>query len=433
MAEVLVFVKDGANVIKFKASQEMYVGDMLNDHLKTRTDIERFCDKQLLRVSNGEFVVHGRKLKLYVDEDAEGDKTVSFNLQLPTSAAPPPAGIVGASSVADADAIDMMVAMKNRAKIQAILTANGIAVQERILKRAFVTFGSELENALKFKEDAGIVETYNKAKQCPGSVTLSEFQRQGYQPIGLLDGKSPIITVVHESLLFAVKPLKVEEIERQRTLDARIRALGGHAAPGGVWITPDAPEALSPFRLLDYNDKTYLISPCYRTTLSKCGAFHAKVVSIFFRSILGAFRHLHRLGLAYCDLKPDNVCLKEDGNCVLVDLGSIAQFGEPAMTTIAYLPSDMANPPFVASEELDYWLLARFVWCISGLKPVKNAKGEMRSSSAKQPKPRHTEEQNPVAVTREELIECLRSDVADDFLENDVFEELLSCLRRYMA
>jgi hypothetical protein len=433
MAGITVFVRHADAVLEFAAFDDTLVGRFYNEHLKNRADLAPIADKRLYRERDGEVVVAGDELQFY--KDRRDAKTVSFILQSPPIA-PSAAVAAGAPSAAIATSI----AMAKRAMVTDILLARGIAAKKEVLTRAFVAFGTELENALKFNAEDGIVETYNKAKQCPGSTTLAEFQREGYQPIGILDSKSPIITVVHEGLPFVVKPLKDEEIERQRILDARIRALGGHAAVGGVWIAPDAPESLPPFRLVDYNDKSYLITPCYGTALSKCGAFPATVVSIFFRNIIKVLRFLHGLGLAYCDLKPDNVCLKGDGNCILVDLGSIAQFGEPAMTTIGFLPVDMAHPPFVASEGLDYWLFAMFVWSISGLEPVKDAAGNIVRSRSASPKragkskpQRLTDERTPAAVTREALLACLLSDVHDGFLDKVVYEELLLCLRPYMA
>ena len=70
-----------------------------------------------------------------------------------------------------------------------------------------------------------------------------------------------------------------------------------------------------------------------------------------------ALEQLHAKGFAYSDIKPGNICLTEDGaSTVLIDLGSVARFGERTSSTQAYVPRDMARGR--ASVALDWWMLA---------------------------------------------------------------------------
>ena len=70
---------------------------------------------------------------------------------------------------------------------------------------------------------------------------------------------------------------------------------------------------------------------------------------------------LHAAGVAHCDVKASNICVDYRGAApfVLVDLGSVARFGEAACSTEAYVPSDYdASGVAVSSPQLDWWMLA---------------------------------------------------------------------------
>lgn len=45
----------------------------------------------------------------------------------------------------------------------------------------------------------------------------------------------------------------------------------------------------------------------------------------FARQIVDALYFMHERGVVHRDLKPDNVCLAEDGTCRLIDFGHAAQ------------------------------------------------------------------------------------------------------------
>lgn len=72
--------------------------------------------------------------------------------------------------------------------------------------------------------------------------------------------------------------------------------------------------------------------------------------------ILSGLEFLHTRGFAHMDVKVDNIAISENGNFVLIDLGSIARPGQPTAVTELYVPSDFAL--FVAEFRLDFWALA---------------------------------------------------------------------------
>jgi serine/threonine protein kinase len=57
------------------------------------------------------------------------------------------------------------------------------------------------------------------------------------------------------------------------------------------------------------------------TLLSREGSVSEAQARLFMAEILLALEHLHKLGIVYRDLKPENVLLAEDGHVKLTDFG----------------------------------------------------------------------------------------------------------------
>jgi serine/threonine protein kinase len=58
------------------------------------------------------------------------------------------------------------------------------------------------------------------------------------------------------------------------------------------------------------------------------------------------------------DIKPSNICITNDGDFVVADLGSVEQFGVASQSTDAYIPSDHLRNGRRASQDTDWWMLA---------------------------------------------------------------------------
>jgi serine/threonine-protein kinase PknG len=72
----------------------------------------------------------------------------------------------------------------------------------------------------------------------------------------------------------------------------------------------------------------------------------------YIHRILGAFGYLHRMGLVYCDFKPENVMLEGD-DVKLIDLGGVRRIGDPKgdiYGTVGYSAPEANEGPTVESD-----------------------------------------------------------------------------------
>jgi serine/threonine-protein kinase PknG len=78
---------------------------------------------------------------------------------------------------------------------------------------------------------------------------------------------------------------------------------------------------------------------------------------------LGAFSYMHRLGLVYCDFKPDNIMLEED-DIKVIDLGGVMRLGSNAapVGTRGYFAPEV--PKEGASVVSDLYTIARSLWVL---------------------------------------------------------------------
>ena len=90
-------------------------------------------------------------------------------------------------------------------------------------------------------------------------------------------------------------------------------------------------------------------------------AYDDKSTSIqLYNEIKIAIDYLHSKNYAHMDIKPANICMN-DGKIFLIDLQSIALFGQKTYSTNSYLPFELIpkNTNFtISSKETDYWMLA---------------------------------------------------------------------------
>ena len=115
------------------------------------------------------------------------------------------------------------------------------------------------------------------------------------------------------------------------------------------------------FELCPHGDKNFMLMPRYGASLELLPALSAEDALVLWRSVSGALRGLHSLGFAHMDVKPANICLPGGagrGEFVLIDIGSVARFGEATAATAAYVAADFPGAMRRSSARADWWQLA---------------------------------------------------------------------------
>ena len=144
--------------------------------------------------------------------------------------------------------------------------------------------------------------------------------------------------------------------------------------------------------------------------------------------ILPAFAYLHRLGLVYCDFKPDNVMLEHD-DLKLIDLGGVRRVDDPngdIYGTVGYSAPEAGAGPTPAS---DLFTLGRSLAVL-----LMDIPGFSKEHRYTLPSP----QERPVLAEQESLYRFLlkaTADKPDDRFDGaeEMTEQLLGVLREVVA
>ena len=148
----------------------------------------------------------------------------------------------------------------------------------------------------------------------------------------------------------------------------------------------------------------------------------------YIHRILPAFAYLHRLGMVYCDFKPDNVMLEHD-DVKLIDLGGVRRvddLGGDIYGTVGYSAPEAGEGPTPAS---DLFTVGRTLAVL-----LMEIAGFGKEHKYTLPSP----EEKPVLAEQESLYRFLlksTAEKADDRFESaeEMTEQLLGVLREVVA
>ena len=117
---------------------------------------------------------------------------------------------------------------------------------------------------------------------------------------------------------------------------------------------------------------SYIYEKTNTVARNAAGGFEMSAVKFYAANVILAFRHLHKKGIAYRDLKPENLLLDSNGYVKVIDFGFAKKFpylkGGDRMEktyTLCGTPEYLA-PEIVMSKGydkcVDYWAYGCFVY-----------------------------------------------------------------------
>jgi serine/threonine protein kinase len=83
-----------------------------------------------------------------------------------------------------------------------------------------------------------------------------------------------------------------------------------------------------------------MIMPLYVSSLAPCPRIGVETGQKLYSQIACALHTIHSCELQHMDVKPANICMKDNGDFVLIDLGSVISIGSYSLSTTVYLPRD---------------------------------------------------------------------------------------------
>ena len=236
------------------------------------------------------------------------------------------------------------------ASFEDLLVASGMRqedVRREVVRRAYTRYGGVVAGALAGAgRPQAAADVYAMAASLPSLTTEADFRLAGLHVNGLLFEGGALVRCFREREEFVLKPLDARE---------NCRALALHEA----LTAARAPiPGLAAFELHPRGDKLFMLMPHYGASLEHLPALSGESTRVLWESIGGALRGLHALGFAHMDVKPANICLAGAQGFVLVDLGSVAPFGEATATTAPYVAADFPGAMRRSSARADWWQLA---------------------------------------------------------------------------
>ena len=225
----------------------------------------------------------------------------------------------------------------------------------------------------------------------PATATTKALLVAGYKVNGpLFEGST--LTILHKG----VRPYLLKKLDNFEL--ARTKALL-------LAVTEVSHPNVTSFQVYEETGSTYVIMPKYSTTLEMISSIDTTDVGKMWSDLKDALEYLHGFQFAFMDTKPSNICI-QDGNFILIDLGSVCVFQKKSSCTLAYIPRDLRpkSGDVVASALLDWWMLLMTI-------------GEKVGADV-------SPDGGPRNYTRENLLQYLKGSVS-----GDLFGDMIGVLR----
>jgi serine/threonine protein kinase len=141
---------------------------------------------------------------------------------------------------------------------------------------------------------------------------------------------------------------------------------------------------LTTFDLRSHGKKVFMIMPYYPSTLEGIRKLSLGNGVRLFEQVRNAVNFLHSLNYNHMDIKPANICLRENGDFVLIDLGSVAMKLDVSESTVVYVPRDF-QPRNKHTPNSKYKALDTNDWLMLGMTIAEKVYGLEVGGSAPPP------------------------------------------------
>jgi len=198
-----------------------------------------------------------------------------------------------------------------------------------VVARARRRFSSQMFLAIAEHKVESAVQVYEQTLALPQTATEDMLNFEGYELNGPWHaGNANLIICYKGTVPHLLKALTPKEITRGSSLFIVLKE------------QTQANPFLTTFELRSHEKKSFMIMPYYPSTLE-----HVRKLTLadgvrLFHQVRSAVDFLHSLNFNHMDIKPANICLRENGDFVLVDLGSVAMKLDISESTVVYVPSD---------------------------------------------------------------------------------------------
>jgi len=215
-----------------------------------------------------------------------------------------------------------------------------------VVVRTAKRFPQQYDTALRMRDPIIAHRTYEDGLALPTTTTEQELnQYAGYKLNGnLITNNDNLIICFKETTPYIMKILTQKEYDNMTTLFKT--------------LTPNAHIVTITELIQTKHKKLFAIMPILPATLECLPSLSVPAALRFWQQMKSALQHLHAIHFSHNDIKPSNICLGNQGEFIIIDLGSVRSFGSSiaGATTKAYHPKDVDFS--FASRHTDWWMLA---------------------------------------------------------------------------
>lgn len=182
---------------------------------------------------------------------------------------------------------------------------------------------------------------YEETDRLPQTATEEDMRVDGYEINRSLSSSNDSLVICFDDNAVPCVLKTLNETERDRIID--IPALES--------------THIIKYKLKQSNRNNQLmIMPLLPATLEHMPRLSPALSGKLWRHMSEALSCLHSHGFAHMDVKPSNICIDQEGNFILINLGSVARFDRKSSSTRAYIPRGLNYE--TARPAVDWWMLA---------------------------------------------------------------------------